>query len=112
MAGSAHPGRISGEDRYSKLMQSVVGSEPEQIERYESVISQISPHHFLQRAIPGSLLLQFGTYDEKLSRDQAEEMIAIAGPSHEVRWYETDHDFEHREATADRVEWLSKRLER
>ena len=37
------------------------------------------------------VLLQFGTNDEKVSRDQADEMIAIAGPSHEVRWYETEH---------------------
>lgn len=110
IAGSSHPGRISGEDWYSKTMQSVVGDQREQIAHYEEVISAISPHRFLPHAIPGSILFQFGLNDEKVSRDRAEEMIAVAGPSHEVQWYETDHDFEHAQATEDRIQWLKRRL--
>lgn len=112
IAGSGLPGRISGEDWYSKLMQTVVGDQPEQIQHYEQTIGQISPHLFVPDAIPGSILLQFALNDEKVSRDRAEQIIAVAGSSHEVRWYETDHDFEHKGAADDRVEWMSKRLER
>ncbi len=56
------------------------------------------------------ILFQSGVNDEKVSRHRAEEMILDAGPSHEVRWYETDHDFEHAQATKDRIEWLSRKL--
>lgn len=110
IAGSSHPGRISGKDWYSKTMQTVVGDQPEQTAHYEAVISTMSPHQFLPLAAPESILFQFGLNDEKVSRDRAEEMTRDAGSSHEVRWYETDHDFEHAQATADRIAWLSSRL--
>jgi len=89
-----------------------VGDQPEQIAHYEEVISTISPHHFLPHAHPGSILFQFGVNDEKVSRGRAKEMIEVAGPAHEVRWYETDHDFEHLQATGDRMKWLIDKLNR
>lgn len=112
IAGESQPGSISGADWYSNIMRSVVGESAEEFEHYERVTDRISPHHFLPRAPGDSLLLQFGRSDEKVARHRAEKTIEFAGPSQAVRWYETNHDFEHHGAREERAEWLTQRLRR
>jgi len=111
MAGASDPGKVSGDDPYSKLMQSVLGTDPTTLEHYESMVSTIAAHHFIGKAPPGSILFQLAHFDLKVGKERAEEYPRLAGPSHEVRWYFTGHDFHDEQATKDRREWLAKKLE-
>lgn len=111
LAGAADPGYVSGDDPYSKLMQSVLGTDPEQLERYESMVSTISARNFVGAARPGSILFQLAHFDLKVSKERAEGYPRVAGPSHELRWYFTGHEFHDERATKDRREWLAKKLE-
>jgi dienelactone hydrolase len=111
MAGTSDPGKVSGDDPYSKLMQSALGADPAALRHYESMVSKIAAHHFVGDAPPGSILFQFARFDLKVSKERAEEYLRVAGPSHEVRWYFTGHEFHDVRATQDRREWLAKKLE-
>lgn len=111
MAGASDPGKVSGDDPYSKLMQSVLGSDPTALQHYESMVSTIAAHHFVRDAPPGSILFQLAHFDLKVSKERAEEYPRVAGPSHEVRWYFTGHEFHDAQATKDRRDWLAKKLE-
>lgn len=111
MAGASDPGKVSGDDSYSRLMQSVLGTDPVALQHYEEMVSTIAAYHFVGNARPGSILFQFAHFDHKVSKARAEEYPRIAGSSHEVRWYFTGHEFHDEQATKDRLEWLAKRLE-
>jgi len=111
MAGAADPGKVTGDDPYSTLMQSVLGTDRSALEHYESMISTIAAHNFIGDARPGSILFQLAHFDLKVSKQRAEDYPKVAGPSHEVRWYFTGHDFHDEQATKDRREWLAKKLE-
>ena len=111
MAGTPNPGRVSGDDPYSKLMQTVLGTDPNQLEHYDTVVGAIAAHHFVGNAPPGSIFFQAARFDRSVSKERADEYPAVAGPSHEVRWYPTGHRFLDEEAIKDRREWLANKLE-
>jgi dienelactone hydrolase len=111
MAGASDPGKVSGDDPYSKRMQSVLGADPAALRHYESMVSTIAAHHFVGKAPPGSILFQLARFDVKVSKELAEEYPRVAGGSHEVRWYFTGHEFHDVRAVQDRGEWLAKKLE-
>jgi dienelactone hydrolase len=110
IAGIPDPGNVSGDDWYSRTMQTVVGTDPKQLQRYAEQVGSISPDHFVGDAVPGSILFQFASFDQKVSRSRAEKYPKAAGPSQEVRWYPTGHFFHSEQAMQDRREWLSRKL--
>jgi dienelactone hydrolase len=110
IAGVPDPGNISGDDWYSRQMQTVVGTDPKQLQRYAALVGPISADHFIGDAVPGSILFQFARFDQKLAKNRAEEYPKVAGPSHEVRWYPTGHFFHSEQAMQDRREWLARKL--
>jgi dienelactone hydrolase len=110
IAGVPNPGMVSGDDPYSRLMQTVLSTDERALEHYDALVGAIAAHHFVGHARPGSLLFQFGRYDRNVSKARADEFPLVAGPSHEVRWYPTGHRFFDEQATADRREWLAKKL--
>lgn len=54
------------------------------------------------------VLFQWGTHDQFIPRESAEELSSSAGPNATSRWYEVDHPgiMDDALARADRLEWL------
>jgi dienelactone hydrolase len=62
---------------------------------------------------PGSkhspLLLQFGTHDPYMTKEDCEEFANVVSPPKEAKFYDTDHEL-NAAARHDRIEWLQKQL--
>ena len=79
-------------------------------ELYRASLRPYDPDLFVARARPGSLFFQFATRDEFISPRQARAFIDAAGSRHQVRWYDTDHDFRDPTSVSDRREFLARKL--
>jgi dienelactone hydrolase len=99
---------VLGDDRYARLLQSLFSRE--QLEKYVEVLSPLNPEHLVGRAAPGSIFFQFASHDRFISEKAAAAYAKAAGPSHELRWYFTSHEFNDPRSSGDRFEWLKKKL--
>jgi dienelactone hydrolase len=99
---------VLGDDAYALLMQKAFTRE--QLERYVEVLSPINPERLVGRAAAGSILFQFARHDRFISETMASLYVSAAGPSHEVRWYFTSHEFNDPASPRDRLEFLRKKL--
>lgn len=99
---------VLGDDSYALLMQKAFTRE--QLERYVEVLSPINPERLVGRAAAGSILFQFARRDRFISETMASLYVKAAGPSHEVRWYFTSHEFNDPASPRDRLEFLRKKL--
>lgn len=108
MGGLPRLTEVLGDDAYALLMQRAFTRE--QLERYVEVLSPLNPEHLVGRAAPGSLLFQFARHDRFISEKMASLYVKAAGPSHEVRWYFTSHEFNDLDSPRDRLEFLRRKL--
>jgi dienelactone hydrolase len=99
---------VLGDDPYALLMQK--GFTREQLERYVEVLSPMNPERLVGRAAPGAILFQFARHDRFISENMALLYVKAAGPSHEVRWYFTSHEFNDPDSPRDRLEFLRRKL--
>lgn len=82
---------------------------PEEIKQYLAANVAINPKHYLQGK-HAPLLLQFGTQDIFMTREDCQEYASVVSPPVEVKYYEAGHELN---ATArhDRIVWLQKELD-
>jgi fermentation-respiration switch protein FrsA (DUF1100 family) len=65
--------------------------------------------HYIPHASHAALLFQSAEQDRFVSREGAEQFYEAASEPKEIRWYNTDHDF-NSEARNDRLDWLVEHL--
>ena len=78
----------------------------------EAFVREMSDLDPIDRAAglsPAPVLFQFGTNDPHVPAERAEAFHAAAGEPKELRWYDAGHGLND-SATAERVEWLTRRL--
>ena len=84
--------------------------EGEARERFIAQMAPLDPIANVARLAPAPILFQFGRDDPHVPIERAEEFYAAAAEPKEIRWYAAGHGLSE-QATADREEWLAKRLE-
>ncbi|HEX7182763.1 MAG TPA: alpha/beta fold hydrolase [Thermoanaerobaculia bacterium] len=95
------------ENLYGVAFRSLLTAE--QQEAYVKALAPIDAVHYVGRAAPAKLLLQFARHDELISPWDAEVYIQAASEPKEVQWYDTDHFFiGNEEARKRRMEWVLK----
>lgn len=81
------------------------------LERYLASMAPFDAEVYAAQQLPtAELLLQFGTYDSGVPRDEAERFAAAARGKKEVRSYPTGHFITSPDALRDRVAFLARRL--
>ena len=101
--GTAH-GRDQGSLAFQELLT------PEQQKAYVDALAPIDALHYVGHAAPAKLLFQLAKRDEFITPWDAAAYVQAASDPKEVKWYDTDHDF-NEEARRDRGEWLGSVLE-
>jgi len=76
---------------------------------YAAALAPLDPVAHLARADGRPILLQFAAHDDYVPPEVAAEITAAAGPSAEVRTYDSGHELD-ATARADRESWLANRL--
>lgn len=56
------------------------------------------------------ILLQFGTHDAYMTKEDCQEYASVVSAPKEIKFYDTDHEL-NAAARQDRIEWLQKQLE-
>jgi pimeloyl-ACP methyl ester carboxylesterase len=100
--GTAH-GRDQGSLAFQELLT------PEQQKAYVDALAPTDALHYVGHAAPAKLLFQFAKRDEFITPWDAAAYVQAASDPKEVKWYDTDHDF-NEEARRDRGEWLGRAL--
>jgi dienelactone hydrolase len=80
----------------------------EEIKQYLSANDAINPKHYLQGA-HAPLLLQFGTQDIFMTKEDCQEYASVVSPPVDVKYYEAGHEL-NAAARHDRIAWLQKQL--
>ena len=81
------------------------------IGRPDGPMSTVAGWRYVGNVVPGSILFQFGTRDAFLSEQTAAEQYPrVFGPSQDIRWYVTAHEFNDDRSAHERREWLATRL--
>jgi predicted alpha/beta-hydrolase family hydrolase len=70
----------------------------------------MNPAKYLGSGQHAPLLLQFGTHDAFMTRDDCEEYAGVVSPPKQVKFYDSDHEL-NAAARHDRVEWLREQLD-
>lgn len=83
--------------------------EGEKRETFISQMSEVDPIVHVPNLSPASVLFQFGTDDPHVPKERAEEFVAAARDTKEVKWYEAGHGL-NESATSDRKVWLKEKL--
>lgn len=108
MAGVATvtEGMFAGDEEW-KDARAELGEE--RFRRYAESLVALDPIRYVERAAPGSILFQFGTEDEFVSRELAERFVAAAG-AQQVRWYPVTHAMADPASRRDRAAFLARKL--
>jgi len=77
-----------------------------QLEKYAQVTGDIDAIHFVGRASPIPLLLQFATYEQYFDRTSMQHYVVAASDPKKVLYYDTGHDLNDPQALEDRYDWL------
>src|SRR5260370_41496722 len=64
--------------------------------------------HFVGRAAPIPLLLQFANYEQYFDKTSMQHYVAAASDPKKVLYYDTGHDLNDPQALEDRYDWLVK----
>jgi hypothetical protein len=80
----------------------------DRLKQYLAAIDSINPKHYLQGKHP-LLLLQFGTYDSYMTKEDCEEYVSIVSPPKEVKYYDAGHEL-NAAARQDRIACLQQQL--
>ena len=75
------------------------------VDDYKAALASYDPVSTLPNAGGRPILLQFATQDQYVSADVADEISAAAGPTADVRQYDTGHEM-NEDARVDRAAWL------
>jgi len=81
-----------------------------QLEKYAEVTGDIDAIHFVGRAAPIPLLLQFANYEQYFDKTSMQHYVAAASEPKKVLYYDTGHDLNDPQALQDRYDWLTKYL--
>ncbi|HET9155043.1 MAG TPA: acetylxylan esterase [Myxococcaceae bacterium] len=76
------------------------------LDRYVRVVGEVDAIHFIPRAPPIPVLMQFARFEEHFDRESANRYIAAAGEPKKVLWYDSAHDMNEPQALRDRYAWL------
>jgi len=79
-----------------------------QLEKYSQVTGDIDAIHFVGKAAPIPLLLQFANYEQYFDKTSMQHYVAAAGDPKKVLYYDTGHDLNDPQALEDRYDWLVK----
>jgi len=79
---------------------------PGVLERYIKVVGEVDAIHFVPKAAPVSVLMQFGKFEQYFDRDSANRYAAAASEPKKVLWYDTAHDLNDPQCLKDRQAWL------
>lgn len=79
-----------------------------QLEKYSQVTGDIDAIHFVGRASPIPLLLQFENYEQYLDKISMEHYVSAASDPNKVLYYDTGHDLNDPQALEERYDWLVK----
>jgi dienelactone hydrolase len=82
---------------------------PEEIKQYLAANDAINPKHYLQ-GTHAPLLLQFGTQDIFMTKEDCIEYASVVNPPIEVKYCEAGHELD-AAARHDRIAWLQKELD-
>jgi dienelactone hydrolase len=80
------------------------------LDRYVQVVGEVDAIHFIPRAAPIPVLMQFARFEEHFDRESANRYIAAAGEPKKVLWYDSAHDMNDPQALRDRYAWLVERV--
>lgn len=85
--------------------------EGEKLNDYREALSPYDPVTVAGKRAGIPLLYQFSDFDEYVSADNAQRLIAASGAGTEVLWYPVGHELNrHQPATVDRMNWLQAAL--
>lgn len=79
-----------------------------QLEKYSRVTGDIDAIHFVGKAAPIPLLLQFANYEQYFDKTSMQHYVAAASEPKKVLYYDTGHDVNDPQALEDRYDWLVK----
>ena len=82
-----------------------------QLEKYAQVTGDIDAIHFVGRAAPIPLLLQFANYEQYFDKTSMQHYAAAASDPKKVLYYDTGHDLNDPQALDDRYNWLVKHID-
>lgn len=83
--------------------------ESEAREAFIEQMAELDPIGRVGELAPAPLLFQFARDDVHVPVERAEAFFAAARNPKELRWYDANHGL-NAEATADRIEWVTRRL--
>jgi dienelactone hydrolase len=76
------------------------------LDRYVQVVGEVDAIHFIPKAAPTAVLMQFARFEEHFDRESANRYIAAASEPKKVLWYDSAHDMNDPQALRDRYAWL------
>lgn len=76
--------------------------------RWLDALRPVGSIHFIGRAVPGSILYQWGEHDEAVPPANARRLLA-ASPAATVKWYDSGHGLP-MQAQLDALAWLSTKI--
>jgi hypothetical protein len=79
-----------------------------QLEEYSQVTGDIDAIHFVRKATPIPLLLQFANYEQYFDKTSTHHYVAAPSAPKKVLYYDTGHDLNDPRALEDRYDWLVK----
>src|SRR6202140_296811 len=79
-----------------------------QLENYSQVTGDIDAIHFVGKAVPIPLLLQFANYEQYFDKTSMQHYVSAASDPKKVLYYDTGQDLNDPQALEDRYDWLVK----
>ena len=110
MAGVAEQADIMLRSNDPDLVELRKNQPAGQLENYVQELSQIDALHFVGRAAPVALLLQFANFEKYFDRTSEQHYIDAASEPKIVLWYDTGHELNDPQALRDRYAWLAKQI--
>ena len=88
----------------------LIAQQPKSLDNYRRQLAPIDPIVLVPQLAPASVFFQCGTNDEYVSVAAAEKFYSAARPLKHSAMYDAGHDLHNPEVTADRINWLLRRL--
>ncbi len=86
--------------------------QPKDLDAYRLQIAPLDPVRFVGQLAPAPVFFQFASHDDYVSAAAAAEFYAAAGPRKQTATYAAGHDLHNADASADRVNWLIRELDK
>ncbi len=108
MAGGIDSGRILvSRSAYAEDMRRNMGET--ELNRFVATTRWMNPASYLGQSKHAPLLLQFGTHDLFMTREDCDEYASVVSAPKEVKFYDSGHEL-NAAARHDRIAWLQKSL--